>query len=170
MNRTKGLTWILGVVSGACGLVSLICFFFGGGSYSLMAAIADGAICYLSQKEADRERQILFAVFVGLALAEVMAFLAGSSFTMVIIIGLLIKLIGFAGILIYLGKISYDKKKPIIGGGIVVVYAIVDIIISAVSPEAVGGSDPMSIIRTILSIIPVIIISIMIATDIVKLD
>lgn len=158
------------MVSGACGLISLICFFFGGGSYSLMAAIADGAICYLSQREADRERQIMVAVFAGLALAEVMAFLAGSSFTVVIIIGLLIKLIGFAGILIYLGKISYDKKKPIIGGGIVVVYAIVDIIISAVSPEAVGGSDPMSIIRTILSIMPVIIITIMIALDIVKLD
>lgn len=170
MDRTKGLTWILGMVSGACGLISLICFFFGGGSYSLMAAIADGAICYLSQREADRERQIMVAVFAGLALAEVMAFLAGSSFTMVIIIGLLIKLIGFAGILIYLGKISYDKKKPIIGGGIVVVYAIADIIISAVSPEAVGGSDPMSIIRTILSIMPVIIITIMIALDIVKLD
>ena len=105
------------MVSGACGLISLICFFFGGGSYSLMAAIADGAICYLSQREADRERQIMVAVFVGLALAEVMAFLAGSSFTMVIIIGLLIKLIGFAGILIYLGRVSYDKKKPIIGGG-----------------------------------------------------
>lgn len=170
MDRTKGLTWILGMVSGACGLISLICFFFGGGSYSLMAAIADGAICYLSQREADRERQIMVAVFVGLALAEVMAFLAGNSFTMVIIIGLLIKLIGFAGILIYLGKVSYDKKKPIIGGGIVVVYAIADIIISAVSPEAVGGSDPMSIIRTILSIMPVIIITIMIALDIVKLD
>lgn len=170
MDRTKGLTWILGMVSGACGLISIICFFLGGGSYSLMAAVADGALCYLSQREADRERQIMVALFVGLALAEVMAYLAGNSYTAVLTIGLAVKLIGFGGILIYLTKVSYDKKKPIIGGGIVVIYAIVKIVISIVSPEMIGGSDPMSIIRTLLSIIPVIIMTIMIAVDIIKLD
>ncbi len=166
MDRTKGLTKVLGIVSGVCGLVSLIVFFTGAGSYSLMAAIADLAICYLSFREADRERQILVAVFAGLVLAEILAFLAGDSFPLSTIVGAAGKLIGLALILIYLGKISYDTKKPIIGGAIVLIFAIVSIVMTA----SAGGLTVISILRTILSVVPVVIITIFIATDTVNFD
>jgi len=178
IDKTKMVTKVLAVICALCAVLGLVQTLKAFILYRFVVTLADVALAFVCFKGIGKDKEICVGVYGVMAVFEIVRVFLEESLNLSSGILMLLRILCYVAIVAYLLGVIKNKMVPIIGGSIVSLLLLKNlynlIMIYKNMPTFMGGmkitgDTIFHMVGIAAYIVPTLVITILIATDAVKI-